>query len=129
MPDISIHTYQPTYYGPRGLVWEVHCVRLHSHVFVYSFVAGLRDHLQALYSQSSATNISLSSSSSSVTEMMTHVHYRSHNYIVEYTPLMLAYIVLCLYLYFSVRKYLLHWHIDIHADKQTGGETEKQLYC
>jgi len=36
---------------------------------------------------------------------MTHIHYRSHNYIVEYTPLMLAYIVLCLYLYFSVREF------------------------
>jgi len=36
---------------------------------------------------------------------MTHIHYRSHNYVVEYTPLMMAYIVLCLYLYFSVREF------------------------
>ena len=43
---------------------------------------------------------------------MTHIHYRRHNYIVEYTPLMLAYIVLCLYLYFSVREFFLYLSIS-----------------
>jgi hypothetical protein len=33
-----------------------------------------------------------------------HIHYENHNYIVEYTPLILAYVILCLYLYFSVRE-------------------------
>ena len=61
-----------------------------------SFVTGLRDYLQSL----SAVSAAASNESE-----MTHVHYRPHNYIVEYTPLMLAYIVLCLYLYFSVREF------------------------
>ena len=74
------------------------CVCMH----VCSFVTGLRDHLLALYSHSSSSSVNTSSSSVPV---MTHVHYRSHNYVVEYTPLILAYVILCLYLYFSVREY------------------------
>jgi len=101
----------------------------HVRMCVCSFVAGLTDHLQSLYSHSSssssssaaAANVSSSSLSSSVSEM-THIHYRSHNYIVEYTPLMLAYFVLCLYLYFSVREFMYtqtprHAHLDIQTDR------------
>jgi len=60
---------------------------------------------------------------------MTHIHYRRHNYIVEYTPLMLAYVVLCLYLYFSVRE-CTHTHTQTHmecivkVDRLMGRETD-----
>ena len=87
-------------------LYVVQCLSVCVWLGVCSFVAGLRDHLQSLYSHSSSSANTSSSSSSSVSQM-THIHYRSHNYIVEYTPLMLAYIVLCLYLYFSVRKFTL----------------------
>ena len=86
-------------------------------VFVRSFVAGLRNHLQSVYPPASVS--SNTSSSGSVSLYMTHVHYRRHNYVVEYTPLMLAYVVLCLYLYFSVREFthmLAQSAIVIHGD-------------
>ncbi|XP_012945124.1 sterol regulatory element-binding protein cleavage-activating protein [Aplysia californica] len=37
-------------------------------------------------------------------EDMVHVHFKDSNYFVEYTPLLVTYFVLLLYLYFSVRK-------------------------
>ena len=36
--------------------------------------------------------------------VITHMHYKDVNFFVEYTPLMVAYIVLFLYIYFSVRE-------------------------
>ena len=36
-------------------------------------------------------------------EVITHLHFPHHNFILEYTPLLFVYLVLCLYLYFSVR--------------------------
>jgi len=84
-------------------------------------MTGLRDHLQSLYPRSalSSSNTSSVLSSGSCMSHMTHIHYRRHNYVVEYTPLMLAYVILCLYLYFSVRESQTY----THTDKQTLGTT------
>ena len=42
---------------------------------------------------------------SSVSHLV-HVHYKDMDYFVEYTPLLVTYIVLFLYIYFSVSKYI-----------------------
>lgn len=62
------------------------------------FISGLEEKLSTTYRQQS------SSSTSDNSKRLVHIHYHGHNYIVEYTPLMFAYVVLCFYLYFSVRK-------------------------
>lgn len=63
----------------------------------HQFLTGLQEKLETLYPQSFASNVSQ-------IEHLVHIHYHGHNFIVEYTPLIFAYIVLFLYLYFSVRK-------------------------
>ena len=74
-----------------------HCVTL---LYVlFRFLTGLREKLATVYPQSFSGNISQ-------VEHLVHIHYHGHNFIVEYTPLMFAYVVLCFYLYFSVRKYV-----------------------
>lgn len=40
-------------------------------------------------------------------EDLVHVHFKDVNYFVEYTPLLVTYLALLLYLYFSVREYLM----------------------
>ena len=37
---------------------------------------------------------------------LVHIHFKDLNYIVEYTPLLVTYAVLFLYIYFSVRESL-----------------------
>ena len=74
-------------------------VLLRYFVCVYSFVNGLRDHLLHLYPLSVLSNCSHLQS-------LVHIHYQRENYIVQYTPLILLYIILCFYIFFSVRQSL-----------------------
>ena len=63
------------------------------------FVTSLRRYLQKLYPLSVLTNTSDPGEG-----RLNHFHYKDINYFVEYTPLLVTYVVLFLYLYFSVRK-------------------------
>ena len=66
------------------------------------YVAALRDHLQELYPLRLLAN-------SSYGNNLAHIYFKDFNYFVEYTPLLVAYFVLFLYLYFSVRKSQASW--------------------
>ena len=59
----------------------------------------LKSHLQTVYPLSVLTTNNTS------TDQLVHIHYKDLNYFVEYTPLLVTYTVLFMYIYFSVRKY------------------------
>ena len=61
----------------------------------------LREHLSAVYSGPSNAS---GSQHEEEEKQLVHVHFKLHNYMVEYTPLFVLYAVLFLYIYFSVRK-------------------------
>ncbi|BFZ00983.1 hypothetical protein BsWGS_04023 [Bradybaena similaris] len=63
-----------------------------------NFVSGLRDMLEQWHTDTAG------SVNNSQVEDLVHVHFKDINYVVEYTPLMVTYLALSLYLYFSVRK-------------------------
>ncbi|XP_071102680.1 sterol regulatory element-binding protein cleavage-activating protein-like [Haliotis cracherodii] len=63
-----------------------------------SFVDSLKRELEHHYPETSLHgNVSDS-------DRVVHLHYRDINYFVEYTPLLVTYFVILMYLYFSVRK-------------------------
>lgn len=54
-------------------------------------------------------------------EDLVHVHFKDINYVVEYTPLMVTYLALSLYLYFSVREYCCLSPLSHHNNLSTRG--------
>ncbi|XP_064647832.1 sterol regulatory element-binding protein cleavage-activating protein-like [Lineus longissimus] len=62
------------------------------------FVRALREKLEGVYPAHKAN------SNSSQAGNMVHIYYKDVNYFVEYTPLLVTYVVLFLYILFSVRK-------------------------
>lgn len=79
------------------------------------FIKALQEHLANLYPAKNApkpgkdsddSSSSLSSSSlQQRVDHLVHIHYENkNNLFVEYTPLIFLYLVICLYLYFSIRK-------------------------
>ncbi|CAG5116411.1 unnamed protein product, partial [Candidula unifasciata] len=62
------------------------------------FISALREMLEQRHPD---TAVSVNNSQ---VEDLVHVHFKDINYVVEYTPLMVTYLALSLYLYFSVRK-------------------------
>ncbi|XP_076472128.1 sterol regulatory element-binding protein cleavage-activating protein-like [Babylonia areolata] len=62
------------------------------------FIEALRQHLEAAFPE---TKLNVNNSE---IDSLVHVHFKDFNYIVEYTPLLVTYFVLLLYIYFSVRK-------------------------
>ena len=65
------------------------------------FIDALRQKLEAAFPET------LLNVNNSEIDSLVHVHYKDFNYIVEYTPLLVTYFVLLLYIYFSVRKWRL----------------------
>ena len=65
------------------------------------FIDALRQKLEAAFPET-VLNVN-----NSEIDSLVHVHYKDFNYIVEYTPLLVTYFVLLLYIYFSVRKWRL----------------------
>ena len=63
------------------------------------FIDALRQKLEAAFPET-VLNVN-----NSEIDSLVHVHYKDFNYIVEYTPLLVTYFVLLLYIYFSVRKW------------------------
>ena len=64
------------------------------------FVAALRQKLESVYPHVTIANITARY------DRMDHLFFKDVNYFVEYTPLMVVYILAFLYLYFSVRTFL-----------------------
>ncbi|KAK7488750.1 hypothetical protein BaRGS_00020047 [Batillaria attramentaria] len=62
------------------------------------FIDALRQKLESAFPE---TQLNVNNSE---INSLVHVHYKNFNYIVEYTPLLVTYFVLLLYIYFSVRK-------------------------
>ncbi|XP_070211949.1 sterol regulatory element-binding protein cleavage-activating protein-like isoform X2 [Littorina saxatilis] len=62
------------------------------------FLDALKEKLEAVFPD---TKLNVNNSE---IDSLVHVHYKDFNYIVEYTPLLVTYFVLLLYIYFSVRK-------------------------
>lgn len=62
------------------------------------FISALRERLERAFPETSL-NVN-----NTEVDSLVHVHYKDFNYIVEYTPLLVTYFVLLLYIYFSVRK-------------------------
>ena len=63
-----------------------------------SFIEALRQKLEAAFPE---TKLNVNNSE---IDSLVHVHFKDFNYIVEYTPLLVTYFVLLLYIYFSVRE-------------------------
>ena len=70
----------------------------------FRFIEALNDRLQTVYSAHDV-NITSATSGGHV-DSLVHVHFKLHDYFVEYTPLFVTYAVLFMYIYFSVRKYI-----------------------
>ena len=66
-------------------------------------IKALNDKLQALFSAHESNTTTIASSGH--VDHLVHVHFKLHDYFVEYTPLLVTYAVLFMYIYFSVRKY------------------------
>lgn len=62
------------------------------------FIKALHERLNESYPASPL------SSQQELDDKMIHIHFRNVNYFAEYTPLLVVYIVLFLYIYFSVSK-------------------------
>ncbi|XP_041365861.1 sterol regulatory element-binding protein cleavage-activating protein-like isoform X2 [Gigantopelta aegis] len=62
------------------------------------FISAMKKRLESLYPETSK-NVN-----NSEVDFVVNVHYRDINYFVEYTPLLVTYFVLLMYIYFSVRK-------------------------
>ena len=89
---------------------------------MHRFIDALRQKLEAAFPET-VLNVN-----NSEIDSLVHVHYKDFNYIVEYTPLLVTYLVLLLYIYFSVREFrfvckhvcgkhtLTQLHTYVHAD-------------
>ena len=84
----------------KGQVYPFFYICMHNLLISLRFVKALEDQLHHFYSPSVSGNDTSS-------DDVVHYHYRDIDYIVEYTPLLVTYIVLFMYLYFSVREYLI----------------------
>ncbi len=67
----------------------------------FSYVSALQQKLSEVYPHVTVLN------TTTRVEDIYHLFFKDINYFVEYTPLMVAYVALFLYLYFSVRKWFL----------------------
>ena len=96
------------------------------------FIDALRQKLEAAFPET-VLNVN-----NSEIDSLVHVHYKDFNYIVEYTPLLVTYFVLLLYIYFSVRKWRLsctgfcHTHtvaqICTHINAHTHTHTHTHIH-
>ena len=96
---IMIKNYDHKYVSNRFVhpsCWIVKCT-----LSCFRYTSALKKKLHEMYPLSTSTN-------DSFIDYIVHVHNKEFNYFVEYTPLMVTYILLFLYLYFSVRMYHLH---------------------
>lgn len=69
-----------------------------SESYNHKFIQSLRHRLEALFLNN------IRNANNSAIDHLVHIYFKDFNYFVEYTPLMVTYLVLLLYLYFSVRK-------------------------
>lgn len=69
-----------------------------SESYNHKFIQSLRHHLETVFPNSRRN------ANNSAIDHLVHIYFKDFNYFVEYTPLMVTYLVLLLYLYFSVRK-------------------------
>lgn len=69
-----------------------------SESYNHKFIQSLRHRLEALFLNN------VRNANNSAIDHLVHIYFKDFNYFVEYTPLMVTYLVLLLYLYFSVRK-------------------------